>query len=173
MSPIRPKNGSARRITSLVSVVRFTHVPTGTYIDVMAPGEGADAGDKSSPKAATGAYKYALRQTFLIETGDDPDKDASGPQEQAPKTARPDFSRAKPAAEPDPSTTPDPWMEQARLQLKEWGLKATELAVITKQEGGTGIDKLRAFAASLPNAADPFDALMTIARRELAEKKDA
>jgi hypothetical protein len=36
-------------------------------------GEGTDFGDKASYKAMTGALKYALRQAFLIETGDDPD----------------------------------------------------------------------------------------------------
>jgi hypothetical protein len=36
------------------------------------------------PNALTGAYKYFLRQTFLIETGDDPDRYASADQEAAP-----------------------------------------------------------------------------------------
>ena len=56
--------------------VRFQHV-AGSFIDVQAYGEGADTGDKSVNKAMTDMYKYALRQTFMIETGDDPDKDAS------------------------------------------------------------------------------------------------
>ena len=77
-------------LTRLVATVRFTHAPSartqvGTgiglapdiHIDVQAVGEGADPGDKSANKAMTGAYKYALRQTFCIETGDDPDKNAS------------------------------------------------------------------------------------------------
>jgi hypothetical protein len=38
----------------------------------------------AAPKALTGAYKYFLRQTFLIETGDDPDRYASADQEAAP-----------------------------------------------------------------------------------------
>lgn len=36
-------------------------------------GQGADGQDKGGPKAMTGAYKYMLRQTFMIPTGDDPD----------------------------------------------------------------------------------------------------
>lgn len=51
----------------------IAHPETDTAVNVYVPGEGADSGDKSSNKAATGALKYALRQTFLIETGDDPD----------------------------------------------------------------------------------------------------
>jgi hypothetical protein len=50
------------------------HVHSDTYIDIQTTGEGADSGDKSSNKAMTGGYKYALRQVFCIETGDDPDK---------------------------------------------------------------------------------------------------
>lgn len=55
-------------------IVRFTHV-SGTFIDVQSYGEGSDAGDKSLNKAMTDLYKYAIRQTFMIETGDDPDKE--------------------------------------------------------------------------------------------------
>lgn len=63
--------------TQLTVVVRFTHAPSMTFIDVMATGEGGDNGDKGFNKALTGAYKYALRETFMIETGDDPDQFSS------------------------------------------------------------------------------------------------
>lgn len=51
----------------------YTHVPSNTHIQVQVIGEGVDTGDKSAYKAATGALKYALRQPFLIETGDEPE----------------------------------------------------------------------------------------------------
>jgi hypothetical protein len=57
---------------------RFLHAASGTWLDVRALGEGNDSLDKASYKAMTGALKYALRQTFIIETGDDPDDTASG-----------------------------------------------------------------------------------------------
>ncbi len=63
--------------TSMIVKVAFYHAPSGSFITVTSRGEGADSGDKSSNKALTGAYKYALRQTFCIETGDDPDKEPS------------------------------------------------------------------------------------------------
>jgi len=67
--------------TVVIMTYRFTHAPSDTHIDVMVTGEGADIGDKSANKALTGAYKYALRQALLIETGDDPDKSPSeGPE---------------------------------------------------------------------------------------------
>ena len=45
--------------------------------DTYVLGEGSDLGDKAGPKAMTMALKYALRQFFLMATGDDPDKYAS------------------------------------------------------------------------------------------------
>ena len=74
--------------TVLQAVIRFAH-EGGTFLDVESAGEGADSGDKSVNKAMTGAYKYALRQTFCIETGDDPDKYPSEPKQTAPAAAKP------------------------------------------------------------------------------------
>lgn len=52
----------------------YTHVPSSTHIQVAVIGEGVDTGDKAAYKAATGALKYALRQPFIIETGDEPEE---------------------------------------------------------------------------------------------------
>lgn len=68
--------GTAMVNTVIHATVRFLHT-SGESLDVDAVGEGSDSGDKSANKAMTGLYKYALRQTFCIETGDDPDKTAS------------------------------------------------------------------------------------------------
>ena len=68
--------GTLMMRSTIHAVVTFRHV-SGSSITVEAYGEGSDSGDKSVNKAMTDAYKYALRQTFMIETGDDPDKDAS------------------------------------------------------------------------------------------------
>jgi len=77
----------------------FTHVPSGTNRVICAIGEGVDTGDKSSYKAATGALKYALRQAFLIETGDEPEANDISEEKKSPpnsptngeKTAREEF----------------------------------------------------------------------------------
>lgn len=74
--------GTAMNRVMMTCMIRFQHAPSQTAIDVYAVGEGMDAGDKATNKAATGAYKYALRQTFCIETGDDPDKQPSQEQER-------------------------------------------------------------------------------------------
>jgi hypothetical protein len=71
--------GHGMVITRLVVTYRLTHAPSASYEDIMVYGEAADSGDKSGPKAMTMAYKYALRQAFVIETGDDPDRFASQP----------------------------------------------------------------------------------------------
>lgn len=89
--------GGTMHKTTIEAVVRFLHT-SGTFIDVEAIGEAADSGDKSSPKAMTGAFKYALMQTFCIETGDDPDDYPSSEQERAPKEA--DGFKAPPRSQP-------------------------------------------------------------------------
>lgn len=59
-------------------VYRFVAVEDGSFIDVPMTGSGTDKGDKGIYKALTGAFKYLLKQTLMIETGeDDYDKDAS------------------------------------------------------------------------------------------------
>lgn len=73
--------------TTLKMVVSFVHAPSGTSIEVTAVGEGSDTGDKSINKASTGAFKYALRQSMMIATGDDPDKDSSDGMEKKAGTA--------------------------------------------------------------------------------------
>ena len=79
------KNGTVMNRVMINTKYTFTHAPSLTAIDVYSTGEGTDAGDKATNKASTGAFKYALRQTFIIETGDDPDKQPSKEQERGPK----------------------------------------------------------------------------------------
>lgn len=121
-------NGALMSDVSLSARVRFVHAPSGTSILVTARGEGADNGDKATNKAATGAYKYALRQTFMIETGDDPDetheerganqppvvqRPAVTPQRQTPPPAAQRPATSQPPVPEDPPmpvtvVAPDP-----------------------------------------------------------------
>lgn len=80
-STYETKSGTNMFNTLIEGIIRFAHV-SGTYIDAQATGEGSDSGDKSANKAMTGMYKYAMRQTFCIETGDDPDGFDSGAMER-------------------------------------------------------------------------------------------
>jgi hypothetical protein len=117
--------GSVMNRTTVIMIYNFVHAPTGSQLYVTVTGEGADIGDKSANKALTGAYKYALRQALMIETGDDPDKfDGQGPDNEpawkqrasAEKNNHPGTT-AKPIAVPGPTgakvattldTEPDP-----------------------------------------------------------------
>jgi hypothetical protein len=70
-------NGAKMVNVSLTAKWRFVHAPSGTSIIVTSRGEGSDNSDKANNKAMTGSMKYAIRQTFMIETGDDPDASQS------------------------------------------------------------------------------------------------
>lgn len=67
---------------------RFVNVDfPNEYIDVVSYGDGIDSADKAPGKAMTYSDKYALLKAYKIQTGDDPDQDAS-----------PDYKKATPAA---------------------------------------------------------------------------
>lgn len=51
-------------------------VETGFYEETVITGEGIDKGDKAGYKAYTGALKYYLADTFMVATGDDPEKES-------------------------------------------------------------------------------------------------
>ena len=61
-------------ISTYVHRFKLVH-KSGQWMDLEVLGSGSDSLDKAPYKAATGALKYALRQLFLISTGDDPDAD--------------------------------------------------------------------------------------------------
>lgn len=87
------RSGSVMHRTQLRITYVLRHVVSGTEIEIQVIGEGADNGDKSTYKAMTGAFKYALRQPFVIETGDDPDTGNSTEQEketEAPSKKQPE-----------------------------------------------------------------------------------
>lgn len=69
------KSGAVMQTITLKGKFTFVHCPSGTSVEVITIGQGTDQQDKAAYKAMTGAQKYAIRQAFLIETGDDPEKD--------------------------------------------------------------------------------------------------
>lgn len=80
--------GSTNRVVAKFSF-DFVHAPSGTSHRVTTLGEGADVGDKAANKSMTASKKYALLQSFLLRSGDDPDEVPSS-----------DYERNKPAAAP-------------------------------------------------------------------------
>ena len=55
---------------------RLFDIETGFYEETVITGEGIDKGDKAGYKAYTGALKYYLADTFMVATGDDPEKES-------------------------------------------------------------------------------------------------
>lgn len=55
--------------------VTFVDAESGEQRSTFWVGQGTDSGDKSYYKAYTGAMKYCLMKTFLVSTGDDPERD--------------------------------------------------------------------------------------------------
>ena len=51
-------------------------IDTGFFETTEITGEGIDKGDKAGYKAYTGALKYYLADTFMVATGDDPEKES-------------------------------------------------------------------------------------------------
>ena len=76
----------------VICTYTMTHAPSGEIILIQSIGSGVDNQDKAPYKAMTGAFKYALRETFVIETGNDPDE-----SQDEPEPPRPQEQRAKPA----------------------------------------------------------------------------
>lgn len=74
----RSKSDTTMFLATVPMLYRLYHAPSDTYEDMLVWGMGSDTGDKAVYKAMTGALKYALRQAFLIPTGDDPDHTPSG-----------------------------------------------------------------------------------------------
>lgn len=78
------------------------------YIDITTYGDGVDTQDKAPGKAMTYGDKYALLKAYKIQTGDDPDQNASedlsgvnrGRRQQKPKEEQPEPDRTGQPAYP-------------------------------------------------------------------------
>ena len=70
--------GSGKQCNGRMTHLEFTliDVETGFFETTVITGEGMDKGDKAGYKAYTGAVKYYLADTFLVATGDDPEKES-------------------------------------------------------------------------------------------------
>lgn len=75
-------------ITELDIEWTFVDGDSGEKWTVMVPGIGEDNVDKGLYKAFTGSEKYLLMKSFLLPTGDDPEKDSKEELEDAKETGR-------------------------------------------------------------------------------------
>lgn len=70
--------GSEKQANGRMPRLEFTlfDINTGFFEKTNITGEGIDKGDKAGYKAYTGALKYYLANTFMVATGDDPEKES-------------------------------------------------------------------------------------------------
>lgn len=70
--------GTEKQANGRMPKLEFTlfDIDTGFYESTTITGEGIDKGDKAGYKAYTGALKYFLANTFMVATGDDPEKES-------------------------------------------------------------------------------------------------
>ena len=73
-----PYEGSEKQPNGRLVQLRFDlhDIDTGFFESTVITGDALDKGDKAGYKAFTGAIKYFLADTFMVATGDDPEKDS-------------------------------------------------------------------------------------------------
>ena len=126
----------------------------GNFICFRAAGSGNDknskgVGDKGIYKALTGASKYALLKTFMLETGDDPEvatehdkevKQEAKPQKEEPRAPHPDTQKRDKKEEIPSGWDSFSFIECARsctatTELTElWSANQSVLNVLKKQD---------------------------------------
>lgn len=78
----KTEKGKSMNLVVVRMSYTMIHAHSADRITIVSMGEGSDVGDKSTAKAITIAYKYALRQAFMLETGNDPDEVPSSESER-------------------------------------------------------------------------------------------
>lgn len=96
----RKTTSGGNLIYSVLDVEYKFFAEDGSFIEVVTVGEGMDSGDKSSNKAMTAAYKYAMVQLLCIPTKEKKDSEHDShsvePKERPRQTAQPQ-QRPQPA----------------------------------------------------------------------------
>lgn len=99
--------GNAVHVTRIRVTYQLMDAQDGSTLTLQSLGEGSDSGDKCLNKCMTAAYKYALRESLIISTGDDPD--AVPIVEDAKSTQKPVSGALRGAgasSTPNPANTP-------------------------------------------------------------------
>jgi hypothetical protein len=73
----------------VIMAYTFADVDSSEEVVAKVAGQGLDPGDKAPYKAMTGALKYALLQSFLLATGDDPEDERVDTRSGTPSSDRP------------------------------------------------------------------------------------
>jgi len=86
--PLGADHTDGEHLTRVVIEYCFMDANSAEELSVKVAGEGADPGDKAVCKAQTSALKYALLQSFLIATGDDPEEDSGKSRDRGKQSSR-------------------------------------------------------------------------------------
>lgn len=81
----RQTRNGGNLIYSILKICYTLYAEDGSSVSATVIGEGMDSADKSSNKAMSVAYKYAMFQIFSIPTEEMADPDADTPPENTPK----------------------------------------------------------------------------------------
>lgn len=124
--------GSEKQANGRAPKLKFilTDIDTGYGEETVITGEGIDKGDKAGYKAYTGALKYYLANTFMVATGDDPEKDSPAEtmnKKTEKKATAKQIELCKQIAEKMGKTLDEKWLEALTMT------KASEF--ITKYGG--------------------------------------
>lgn len=82
--PVEVASEKVGNITSTIMKYKIVDIATGDFQVLAAVGHGADSQDKGASKSMTAAFKYMQKQTFMIPSGNDPDKVSSAELDQDP-----------------------------------------------------------------------------------------
>jgi hypothetical protein len=104
-SKVARRQGGEDRLCTLTMKFTIHDGDSGEEMSFDMVGEGQDPGDKAVYKAETGATKYALLKLFLIPTGDDPEHDEKGDEDERPQGKGQRKGR-KPVEESSPRDSP-------------------------------------------------------------------
>lgn len=130
-------NGATMNRTIGLFDFMFYHGESDTSFLAEALGEGADIGDKSANKAMTAAYKYALRQALMIETGDDPDQHPSEDQQRKEPAKNGQLTELKAEA-----VNQTHWISNTKTRASFWAFASENNLSDTEVHRVLGVDSI-------------------------------
>ncbi len=154
MDSIHQEERQGKRGTFVHTIVNikltFADGESGNTMSVNWKGEANDSQDKGVAKAATSAVKYALLKTFLISTGDDPDSDNDGPDEEGKVEKKlPTPKKAVPRKKVAPKKKIVPNSEKGPQAVKVWLLTEAQMKVDGGRTGPPTLDAIKKLAPTL------------------------
>lgn len=124
----RQTRSGGNLIYSILKMRYTLYAEDGSNVSAVVIGEGMDSSDKSSNKAMSVAYKYAMFQIFSIPTEELVDPDGETPPESTRKPAQtqqkhdqPTPPPARAAQEWTAQTAINQWCKNHRVSVKDFG----------------------------------------------------